>query len=135
MWKKRRKNRKKRWDNFKNLLKYISTLFDGTQFLSGFFRGRRMSGCETHWHPILLLTSSDSVHSPRTDQNKLLCCGWIKVNGSLVGIKQRITVEVHLHVWLTFRQKLIDLDRSVTRQFAATCRYSFRFRFHSCRYR
>jgi hypothetical protein len=29
-----------------------------------------------------------------------------------------------MHVWLTFRQKLIDLDWSVTRQFATTCRYS-----------
>ncbi len=33
-------------------------------------------------------------------------------------------VEVHLHVWLTFRQKLTDLDWSVTRQFVPTCRYS-----------
>ena len=34
------------------------------------------------------------------------------------------SVEVHLHVWLTFRQKLTDLDWSVTRQFVPTCRYS-----------
>ena len=66
------KNLKKRQDNFKNLLnvfqRYSVTPSSPSSFFVEEWPELRAASYETHRHPSLLLTSSDSVHSPRTDQ-------------------------------------------------------------------